>query len=66
MRGVNDTEARKGTVMEALSFKDMVEVVQRAFDALPEHRRGKNVQYEIGDAAVAAILNLTYESSSQR
>ncbi len=50
--------------METLSFKDMVEVVQRAFDALPEHRRGKNVQYEIGDAAVGAFSIFFTQSPS--
>lgn len=41
--------------MKTLSFKQMVDVLQNTFDALPDHRRGKNVQYAISDAAIGAF-----------
>lgn len=50
--------------METLSFKQMVEVLQTTFDALPEHRRGKNVQYALSDAAVGAFAVFFTQSPS--
>ena len=41
--------------MESLSFEHMIDVLQATFDELPDYRRGKNVRYEISDAAVGAF-----------
>lgn len=50
--------------MGSLSFKQMISVLQKAFDELPDHRRGKNVQYEISDAAVGAFAVFFTQSPS--
>lgn len=50
--------------MESLSFQNMLDVVQRAFEELPDYRRGKNVQYEISDAAVGAFAVFFTQSPS--
>lgn len=50
--------------METLSFRQMIDGLQTAFDALPDHRRGKNVQYEISDAAVGAFSVFFTQSPS--
>ena len=42
----------------------MIGIVQAALDELPDYRRGKNVQYEISDAAVGAFSVFFTQSPS--
>lgn len=50
--------------METLSLKQMFQILQRAFDALPDQRRGKNVQYEMSDAVAGAFAVFFTQSPS--
>lgn len=50
--------------MESLSFENMLGVLRTAFDELPDYRRGKNVQYEISDAAAGAFSVFFTQSPS--
>ncbi len=50
--------------MKSLSFKSLLEVIQAAFETLPDYRRGKNVQYEISDAAAGAFSVFFTQSPS--
>lgn len=50
--------------MDSLSFKGMMEMLQATFDKLPDYRTGKNIQYEISDAAVGAFAVFFTQSPS--
>ena len=64
MRGVDTQEPERGNIVKSLSFKQMIDVLQAAFDELPDYRRGKNVQYEISDAAAGAFAVFFTQSPS--
>ena len=40
---------------EALKLTRMIKGLEQTFEKFPEHRRGKNSQYEIADAGMGAF-----------
>jgi len=50
--------------VKSLSFENIIGTLQAAFDELPDYRRGKNVQYEISDAAAGAFSVFFTQSPS--
>lgn len=50
--------------MDALSIQKMMDMLQATFDELPDYRTGKNIQYEISDAAIGAFAVFFTQSPS--
>ena len=45
-------------------FQEMLGSVRRSLEKVPEHRRGRNIQYEIADAGLAAFSVFFMQSPS--
>ncbi len=50
--------------MKPLGYKQILNIMQEAFQGLPDYRTGKNVQYEISDAALGAFAVFFTQSPS--
>ena len=49
---------------EPVKFKEMLAGVYRSLEAVPEHRRGRNIQYSIVDAGLSAFAVFFLQSPS--
>ncbi len=49
---------------EAVKFKEMLAGVRRSLEAVPEHRKGRNIQYSIVDAGLSAFAVFFLQSPS--
>jgi hypothetical protein len=49
---------------EALKLTRMIKSLEQAFEKFPEHRRGKNSQYELADAGMGAFSVFFTQSPS--
>lgn len=49
---------------EELKFREMLDILGDSLARIPEHRTGKNCQYEIKDAGLAAFSVFFMQSSS--
>jgi hypothetical protein len=56
---MEDTMAKK-----QVQFQEMLSSVRRSLEGVPEHRRGRNIQYEIADAGLAAFSVFFMQSPS--
>jgi hypothetical protein len=51
-------------VTKRVQFWEMLDSVRRSLERVPEHRRGRNTQYEIADAGLAAFSVFYIQSPS--
>ena len=51
-------------VPKQVKFQEMLGNVRRSLEKVPEHRRGRNIQYEIADAGLAAFSVFYMQSPS--
>ena len=49
---------------EPVKFKEMLTGVRRSLEAVPEHRKGRNIQYSILDAGLSAFAVFFLQSPS--
>jgi hypothetical protein len=53
-----------GMAKKRVQFQEMLRSVHRSIEEVPEHRKGRNVQYEIADAGLAAFSVFFMQSPS--
>lgn len=49
---------------KGIKFKTMLKPIKAALDELPEHRKGDNIQYSLGDAGLSALSVFYMQSPS--
>ena len=52
------------SVTKPVRFQEMLDDLRKGLHAIPEHRRGRNTQYEIEDAGLAAFSVFYLQSPS--